>query len=278
MMEHNTKAYPSKKAFPCLLEGELSVRAALEGAYRKTALVLVDQNKKEKRDRKTIAFLAYLKKNGIPFALERREVIDRLVEEYDGAHAGHTHGGVVAFASERSYLSAREMLNGAGAGDYFVCLDGVEDPFNFGYSVRALYAMGCKGFLLPERNWSSASSVVARASAGASESVPMAILPREDEETVALFEECGVRIVCSALATRSIPLYDFSPDAPFVLFVGGEKRGISPLFMEKAHTVVHIPYVREDVRYSLPTASVCAMFAAHMGALRGRGTALKAGK
>ncbi len=266
MTENNTdRRYPSKEECPCLLEGELSVRASLEGGYRTTALVLVDQNKKEKRDRKTIAFLAYLKKNGVPFALERREVIDRIVEEYAGAHAGHTHGGVAAFASERRYVSAAELLGDAKKGDYFVCPDGVEDPFNFGYSVRALYAMGCKGFLLPERNWSSAAAVVARASAGASESVPMALLPRKDEEAVALFREAGIRIVCSALANRSIPLYDFTPDEPFVLFVGGEKRGISPLFMEKAHTVVHIPYARDGVRYSLPTASVCAMFAAHMG-------------
>ena len=31
--------------------------------------------------------------------------------------------------------------------------------------------------------------------------------------------------------------------------------------MEAADAIVHIPYVRQEVRYSLPTATVCAMFA-----------------
>ncbi len=259
---------PPKAEYPCLLEGELSVRAALEGAYRTVALVLVDEHKKEKRDRKTIAFLAYLKKTGVPFTIAPREHIDRLVLEHDPSHAGHTHGGLVALASERRYPAVEELLGDAAPGDYWVCLDGVEDPFNFGYSIRAFYAMGCKGILLPGRNWETAAAVMARASAGASERIPMAFLPSDDEKTVELFEKNGVHIVCSALAKRSIPLYAFAPEAPFVLFIGGEKRGISPLFMEKAQTVVHIPYARENVRYSLPTNSVSAMFAAHLGALR----------
>lgn len=259
---------PPKVEYPCLLEGELSVRAALEGACRAVALVLVDEHKKEKRDRKTIAFLAYLKKNGVSFITAPRAYIDHLVQEHDPTHAGHTHGGIVALASERRYPAAEEMLCGAVPGDYWVCLDGVEDPFNFGYSIRAFYAMGCKGILLPGRNWETAAAVMARASAGASERIPMAFLPSDDEKTAELFEKNGIHIVCSALAKHSIPLYAFAPEAPFVLFIGGEKRGISPLFMEKAHTVVHIPYVREEVRYSLPTNVVSAMFAAHLSALR----------
>ena len=76
-----------------------------------------------------------------------------------------------------------------------------------------------------------------------------------------LLRENGVDIVCSALAKDSEPLGTFSPVSPFVLFIGGEKRGISPCFMEAADKIVHIPYMRENVRYSLPTATVCAMFA-----------------
>ena len=243
-----------------LLEGELSVRAALEGKKRVIKTVFVDTYKKEKRDRKILALLSCLKQNHVPTVLAEREKIDALVREYAGEHAGHTHGGVIAFASERTYSTLSELLETAGDGDYFVCLDGIEDPFNFGYAVRVLYAMGCKGFLLPKRDWTSAAGVLARASAGASERCDMAILP-EDGQTVEEIRSHGVKIVCSALAKNSQPLAAFSPRAPFVLFIGGEKRGISPCFMEAADAIVHIPYVREEVRYSLPTATVCAMFA-----------------
>ena len=114
--------------------------------------------------------------------------------------------------------------------------------------------------MLPKRDWTSAAGVLARASAGASERCDMAILP-EDGQTVEEIRSHGVKIVCSALAKNSQPLAAFSPRAPFVLFIGGEKRGISPYFMEAADAIVHIPYVRQEVRYSLPTATVCAMFA-----------------
>ena len=41
-----------------LLEGELSVRAALEGKKRVIKTVFVDKYKKEKRDRKILALLS----------------------------------------------------------------------------------------------------------------------------------------------------------------------------------------------------------------------------
>ena len=234
----------SSREYPCLLEGEISVRAALEGGKRKIGAVIVDRNKKEKRDRKIIALLSHLKKNNVPTILAPREEIDALVAERSGEKAGHTHGGVAALASERTYDDIKDLLSGAQNGDYFVCLDGVEDPFNFGYAVRVLYAMGCKGFLLPARNWSAAAGITARASAGATELCRMAYMP-EDEQTVRLLRENGVDIVCSALAKDSEPLGTFSPVSPFVLFIGGEKRGISPCFMEAADKIVHISYMRE---------------------------------
>ena len=204
--------------------------------------------------------MSYLKKNGMTAVLADREKIDALVCEHSHGYAGHTHGGVVAFASERTYASLPSLLKNAQKGDYFVCLDGIEDPFNLGYAMRVLYAMGCKGFLLPKRDWTGTAGVMARSSAGASELCEMAFLP-DDESTVRMIRESGVRLVCSALAKNSVALNTFMPTEPFVLFIGGEKRGISPAFMEAADCVVHIPYVRKDVRYSLPTATVCAMFA-----------------
>ena len=56
-----------------LLEGELSVRAALEGKKRVIKTVFVDTYKKEKRDRKILALLSCLKQNHVPTVLAERE-------------------------------------------------------------------------------------------------------------------------------------------------------------------------------------------------------------
>ncbi len=240
-----------------LLEGIISIKAALEGQNRKIEKIYVDADKKKQRDRKIIAFISYLKEKSVDFELISRKEIDIIAAEN---MAGNTHGGVIAFAGCRTYTDLSEMLNGAKKGDYFVYLDGIEDPYNFGYSVRTMYALGAAGFIVPEKCRFDSSGILAKASAGASELCKMAIAG-DDEETARLIKDKGIKIVCSALSANSEPLFDFEPEEPFVLFIGGEKRGISKEFMENADKVVHIPYARNETRYSLPATSVCALYA-----------------
>ncbi len=244
-----------------LLEGAISVRAAITARSREILDVYVDARKKEKRDRKTLAFLAFLKENGITPTVKPRTEIEQIVQKYTAGFGGSTHGGIVALVGERRYTPYEKLLADPKPGDYFVYLDGVEDPFNLGYSVRTLYAMGATGFLLSKRSWESAAGALARSSAGATELAPIAFAPTEDKELVRFCGENGIDIVCSALSGASIPLDTFFPKKPFLLVIGGEKRGISPELMEAAKTVVHIPYTNSDVRYSLPTASVAALYA-----------------
>lgn len=243
-----------------LLEGIISVKAAIEGKKRTVNKVYVDLDKRKQRDRKIMAFVSFLKAENVDFDFLPRTDIDEMLKRYSGENAGNSHGGVIAFVSQRSFIGLEKMLEGADVGDYFVCLDGIEDPYNLGYCIRTLYAMGASGFILPQRNWEKVWSVVARASAGACELCDIA-LSENDAKMSETVIDAGLDIVCSALSKESVPVQEFVPSKPFVLFVGGEKRGISAEFMEKAASIVHIPYARESVRYSLPAASVCAVYA-----------------
>lgn len=238
-----------------ILEGIISVQSAIEAKKRKIECVYIDKEKAEKRDRKVTRLLSLLKRENISFSLSSREFINGLCD-------GETHGGVVAKASERTYTALTQMLQDIGKGEYAVMLDGVEDPFNFGYSIRNLYAFGCKNFIVPKRNWMTSCAVVAKASAGASELCEMAI-SENDDELVSLIKSSKLDIVCSALAKDSVSLFEFSPKNGFVLF-GGEKRGISKTFMENADTILHIPYSNENAKYSLPTASCAAIISSFL--------------
>ena len=140
---------------------------------------------------------------------------------------------------------------------FYVMIQGIEDPYNFGYALRSLYAMGCDGIIIPERNWMSAAGVVARSSAGASELLTM--YTADAAEVADLFKSRGYRIVCAdertdhILGTCDLPL-------PLLLIVGGEKRGISKALTEKADLLVKIDYGRE-FRASLSAASATTIFA-----------------
>lgn len=241
------------------LEGIISVDAAIRSKKRKIIRVLIDNNKFEKRDRKITRLVSFLKSENIPFYLYDRDYINSICES-------SSHGGVVAEVGEYNFCDPESIIGDLKDGEYAVMLDGVEDPFNFGYSIRNLYAFGCKAFIIPERNWMSASNIVSTSSAGSSEMCDMAI-SKDDNHLVDIIKKHNIEIVCSALSNDSIPLYTFKPKKPFILFIGGEKRGISKNFMENASTVVHIPYENQNAKYSLPTASCAAIFGSYLSSL-----------
>lgn len=168
---------------------------------------------------------------------------------------GNTHGGVAALCGDRTLpLPTRENLPSSG----FLCLlEGIEDPYNFGYALRSLYAAGCDGILLGERNWMSSAGVVARASAGASESMPM--WAGDTDKAVSELRKIGYRIICAGIRD-SVSFYEADLKKPLLLVVGGEKRGISASMLQKADQVVRIDYGRA-FRGSLSTASATTVLA-----------------
>lgn len=245
----------------CFLEGLISVRACIDSQNRTIENIYVDREKVVKRDRKITPFVSYLKRNSIPHELLDRDKIDDIAINNGG---GKTHGGVIAFVSQRKYKDFDSYIKElSDSKSYAVFLDGIEDPYNFGYCIRNMYAFDCFGFVIPSRNWMSSANVVARASAGTSELARVTVAP-DDETVLKSLKMHDIDIVCAALSKDSIPLFSFKPAKPFILFIGGEKRGISKEFIENAKTIVHIPYKNADAKFSLPAASAAAIFASHL--------------
>ena len=248
----------------CILEGIISVSAAIKYKSREVFLCYVDSAKVKKRDRQTLSFLKLLKENGIETEICDRDVIDAFVAS-NSDEAGTTHGGIVAVCGERKLTPLDDaLLKTAQNGSFCVILDGVEDPFNFGYSLRNLYAAGVGCVIVPKRNWLSASGICARASAGASEMCDIAVMPEMNdisahEAFMRRLKKLGFYTVCAAKTAECESVFEFEPEFPCAVFIGGEKRGISPDFVKYADSIVCIPYF-SDARFSLPTASTAAIF------------------
>ena len=123
----------------------------------------------------------------------RFEVIESDAESLNEITLGASHGGIVAITGDRTLpcLSSDTEIEPDG---FYAMIQGIEDPYNFGYSIRSLYACGCDGIILGERNWMSAAGVVCRSSAGASELFDM--YEAEAENAVKIFKEKGYKIVC----------------------------------------------------------------------------------
>ena len=237
-----------------VFEGMTSIRSIIKGVNdgindRKIKRILFDKSKYSKIA-KDIGYLRAVSRN------MNFDVCEIENDEIEKITLGAAHGGIVAITEDRTipYLSLKSDIIQNG---FYCMIQGIEDPYNFGYSLRSLYACGCDGIILPERNWMSAAGVVARSSAGASELFP--VFNSDALSAADIFHEKGYTIACADERTDNI-LGECILKRPILLIVGGEKRGISKALLDKTDILVKINYARE-FRASLSAASAATMFA-----------------
>ncbi len=238
----------------CVFEGMTSIRAiinAYESTYndRKIKEIHFDTLKLDKIRKEVGYFRAVSDKYGFSLIESTSDKINELT-------LGTSHGGIIAITTKRTIPKLSE--NTELMKDGFYCMiQGIEDPYNFGYSLRSLYACGCDGIILPERNWMSAAGVVARSSAGASEHFP--IYTADSLFAAKHFKKLDYKIVCAHEDTKNV-LGECELKKPLLLIVGGEKRGISRSLIDEADLLIKIDYARE-FKASLSAASATTMFA-----------------
>ncbi len=249
MVKEQEKFIPSN-----LFEGMTSIRAILKAGElgisdRRITEILYDVDRAHSRAKE----LHYLEKisQARGFVL-----IPCRAEEIDALTIGNSHGGIVARCTDRTPVLLEEtaperiLKNG-----FYVMLDGIEDPYNFGYALRSIYAAGADGIILPQRNWMSAAGVVCRASAGASELFPL--YTAAPDAAAAFFHQKGYCVVC-ADKKNSVSAWDADLKRPIFLIIGGEKRGIRASVMAQADCVVRIDYGR-DFPAALSAASAASI-------------------
>lgn len=240
-----------KFVYSDLLEGMTSISALLNAECendRAIQKIWIDQSKRRAKAPEIGFLTAKSHERGFSIEYVSDEQIDELT-------VGNTHGGIIAFCTERTLPSlCAEKIQSDG---FYVYIEGIEDPYNFGYTVRSLYAAGVTGIVLSPRNWMSAAGVVARSSAGASELIP--IYTATPEEAVDCFKKAGYQILCAGIRD-SVSVFDESFRYPILLVIGGEKRGISRKLLDMADRVVRIDYGR-SFRGSLSAASAATVMA-----------------
>ncbi len=240
-----------KIASAAFFEGITSIKSVIKGydkgiSDRKIECVYFDKNSKDSKSRDLSYLLRMKEKYKFDLVFSSRSEIDAMC-------IGTTHGGIIAKCSERTYPSL--LSDGLFNKRFVVMLEGIEDPFNFGYALRSLYAFGADAIILPTRNWMSAAPIVCRSSAGASELID--IYSTDCEQAVRIFKEKGFSILATA-KENSTSISDVEVNFPMLLIVGGEKRGISKKILNLADHTVRIDY-SSDFMASLSAASAAAI-------------------
>lgn len=242
------KKEESRQGQSLVFEGMTSISAVINGGFRKIEHVYIDSEKAPSKKRQ-IDFLTHRSRE-LGFSIEYTTA-----EKIEEMTTGNSHGGIIAICSDREIPDIKELSPKEDG--FYVMIDGIEDPYNFGYALRTIYAAGADGIILTPRNWMAAAGVVCRSSAGASELLPLYV--SEGDEACDFFKEHGIKVICAGIRD-SVCAFDADLKKPVFLIVGGEKRGISAKVLEKADTVVRLDYGREFAG-SLSAASAASVLA-----------------
>ncbi len=172
--------------------------------------------------------------------------------------------GVLAHAAEIPEADLGELLRvgapGAGKSPFLVAVDGVTDPGNLGAILRSCEGAGVSGVLLPRHRSVHVTPTVAKASAGAVEYVPMALVPGLPAALKQLSER-GIWVVgLDDGADRSLYEIGSLATEPICVVLGAEGAGLSRLVRERCDSIVSIPMAGHVSSLNVSTAAAISLY------------------
>jgi 23S rRNA (guanosine2251-2'-O)-methyltransferase len=168
------------------------------------------------------------------------------------------HQGVVAWCEPYPYADAWDLASVDTP--LLCCLDQVTDPRNLGAVVRSAAGAGATGVVLPAHGAAVVTPAVCRASAGAVERLPVAVVPNLARY---LGEVKGDRLwAYAASADGDARLWDLDLTDGIALVFGAEGNGVRPLVRRSCDGTVAIPLEPGLESLNVSVAAAVALFEA----------------
>jgi 23S rRNA (guanosine2251-2'-O)-methyltransferase len=207
---------------------------------------------KERHDLRLQRLIEDCRRLAVPVRFLQRTELDRM--------AGNAaHQGVVAVTSAKQYSDLDDVV-GAKRGQYslVVVLDGVEDPHNLGAVLRTADAAGADGIVIPERRAASVTGTVTKASAGASEHLPIAKVTNIARTVEELKERNLWTVGLDERGSQTYDALDYNMDCALVL--GAEGKGLHDLVKRKCDFLVSIPMLGKVSSLNVSVAAAVVLY------------------
>ena len=180
---------------------------------------------------------------------------DRLLTEAAGTR---DHQGVVAWCEPYRYADAYELA--AAESPLLVCLDQVTDPHNLGAVARSAEGAGATGVVVPAHGSVRVTPAVCRASAGAVEHLPIAVVSNLARY---LGDIKGNDLwAYAADAEGTIPLWNSELAGGVALVLGAEGKGVRPLVRRTCDGVIAIPLAGKVSSLNVSVAAAVLLYEA----------------
>lgn len=180
---------------------------------------------------------------------------ERVLSEAAGTR---DHQGVVAWCEPFRYADAHELA--ATGRPLLVCLDQVTDPHNLGAVARSAEGAGATGIVLPAHGSVRVTAAVCRASAGAVEHLPVAVVPNLARY---LAEIKGPDLwTYAADAEGAIAMWNTDLAGGIALVLGAEGRGVRPLVRRTCDGTIAIPLAGKVGSLNVSVAAALLLYEA----------------
>ena len=229
------------------LYGRHAVAAALTNPDRKVLRVLTTRNGSE-----WLAANVVGKALSTPVLDVRPEDIDLLL------HPGAVHQGIAAEVKAIPPRELDEICANPSAGTSVVVLDQVTDPQNIGAIFRVAAAFGARAIIVQDRRTPPLTGALAKAAAGAIESVPCVPVVNISRalETLA---DLGYETIGLA-GEASVTMQSINTTSPMALVLGAEGAGLRRLVSEKCTQLVRIPIAPGMESLNVATAAAIGLY------------------
>jgi 23S rRNA (guanosine2251-2'-O)-methyltransferase len=192
--------------------------------------------------------------HGIPVEFGGRERVENLAPR-------RVHQGIAAICRAHAYATVDQVIahrHEKSKYDLVVLLDSVTDPQNLGSIIRTAHCCGANGVIIPENRAASVTASVAKASAGAVQYLPTAMVVNL-VHTIEYLKERGFWIYGADGAARmDIQAPDY--EGNIALVMGSEGRGIRPLIRKKCDFLISIPMRGQVASLNVSVAAGVILF------------------
>lgn len=200
--------------------------------------------------------LAMAREAGVPILEVPRTTLDRMADTQN-------HQGVIAQTASHEYVEVAEMIQSAqekGEEPFLLMLDELKDAYNLGSILRIADAAGIHGVIIPRHRSIGLDAMVAKASSGAIEYVPVARVANLSR-TIAELKTKGFWVFgTDSEAKTTYDKADFS--GPLLLIIGSEGEGIGRMIRQKCDVLVSIPMAGEVNSLNAAVATGVVVFEA----------------
>jgi 23S rRNA (guanosine2251-2'-O)-methyltransferase len=182
----------------------------------------------------------------------------KLEREITDAAGTRDHQGVLAWCEPYRYADAYEIAGGEMP--LIACLDQVSDPRNLGAVCRSAEGAGASGVVVPAHGSARVTAAVCRASAGAVEHLPVAVVTNLARY---LEEIKGPNLWVAAAAGESgSPMWETDLSGGLAFVFGAEGKGLRPLVRRTCDLQVSIPQLGRVESLNVSVAAAVLLYEA----------------